>query len=67
MKKFNFSKVAGLHSLFSIMLDRLVEHLFSRTAFNGCFQRTTDINRHYVGEENVTTSLNISLEKNTSS
>ena len=55
---------------FSIRFNRFVEHLFSRTAFNGCFQKTTNINGHYFRvkwnptfEESVTTSLNISLEK----
>ena len=28
MKEFNFSKVAGLHSLFSIMFDRYLETYF---------------------------------------
>ena len=28
MKEFNFSKVAGFHSLFSIMFDRYVETYF---------------------------------------
>ena len=44
--------------------------LFWRTAFNGCFRRTTNIDRHYFAvewcptpEESVTTSQNISLEK----